>query len=97
MVAIVIGMAFSLPAGGVAAICVFLAGSCGLVGAIMGGARHASERAVSQPQAPGDDIGVVAAMVPDEALALALADDLTEAGLYDVRIVSSSGAWHAPG
>jgi hypothetical protein len=97
MVAIVVGMAVDLPAGGVVAISVFLTAAFAAVGGIVGGARLASERAGTQAQAPGEDIGVVAAMVADEESAMALADDLTDAGLYDVRIVSSDGAWHAPG
>ncbi len=96
MVAIVVGMVGGLPGGAVVAICLFLAAAGGAVGAIVGGGRHASERSSTQVRSPGDDIGVVAALIDDEATATAVADELSEAGLFDVRIVSSDGAWHSP-
>jgi len=62
-----------------------------------GGARHASERAVSQPQAPGRNIAIVAAFLHDEGAAMALAQQVSAADeQYDVRIVGPDGAWHAP-
>lgn len=70
-------------------------GVLGFVGG--GGARHASHRSVSQPQAPGRDVAIVAAFLHDEEAAVGLARALS--GMeqqYDVRIVSSDGGWHVP-
>lgn len=70
----------------------------GALGAVSGGgARHASERAVSQPHAPGRHVAIVAAFLHDEAAASTLARTITDGGeQYDVRIVGVDGAWHAP-
>lgn len=96
MVAIVIGMIIGIPAGAMVAVCVFLTLAGGAVGGIVGGGRLASERSSTQARAPGDDIGVVAALVDDEHAANTLAGDLADAGMFDVRIVSADGAWHSP-
>lgn len=62
-----------------------------------GGARHASQRSVSQPHAPGRDVAIVAAFLDDETAAVDLAHALSATERqYDVRIVSSDGGWHVP-
>lgn len=79
-------------------IAVFAAVVGGVVGAVGGGgARHASERAVSQTQAPGRDIAIVAAFLDDEDSATHLAQIVSSNDQqFDVRIVGTNGAWHAP-
>lgn len=78
-------------------IALFAAAAGGAVGAIAGGGRHASQRAVSQQQAPGRTVAVVAAFLHDEGDATTLARAITDSvGEYDVRIVGTDGAWHAP-
>lgn len=77
----------------------FFGAAVGLaLGAVSGGgARHASERAVSQPHAPGRTVAVVAAFLHDEAEASTLARAISDSDdEYDVRIVGVDGAWHAP-
>ncbi|MDP2292218.1 MAG: hypothetical protein Q8M22_13595 [Actinomycetota bacterium] len=77
----------------------FFGAAVGLaLGAVSGGgARHASERAVSQPHAPGRTVAVVAAFLHDEAAASTLARAISDSDdEYDVRIVGADGAWHAP-
>jgi hypothetical protein len=70
-------------------------GTLGFV--VGGGARHASNRAVSQPQVPGRDVAIVAAFLHDEAAAVGLAHTIADLQQqYDVRIVSADGAWHTP-
>jgi hypothetical protein len=61
-----------------------------------GHATDLFERSSTQARVPGDDIGVVAALVDDEDAANTLAGDLAGAGMFDVRIVSADGAWHSP-
>ena len=46
-----------------------------------GGARHAAERAVRQLHVPGEDIGVVAALLDDEEAAVTIADHLSDAAV----------------
>ena len=77
---------------------VFAAVVGGVLGAVSGGgARHASNRAVSQPQAPGRNIAIVAAFLDDEDSAIDLARIVSANDQqFDVRIVGSNGAWHAP-
>jgi hypothetical protein len=79
-------------------IAVFAAIVGGVLGAVSGGgARHAGERAVSQQQAPGRDIAVVAAFLEDEASATDLARIISAHDQqFDVRIVGADGAWHSP-
>lgn len=97
LLGIAAAVVFSLPWTAGFALAMFLALAGGMVVAIAGGgARHASERAVTQQQAPGEDIGVIAALVDDEPLARELAGGLAEHGLYDVRIVGPQGGWHVP-
>lgn len=67
------------------------------VGAIIGGARFAGERATSQPHAPGQRITVVAAFLDDEQAAASLARSVESAAEYEVRIVNRDGGWHSPG
>lgn len=67
-----------------------------LVGAIVGGSRFASERATSQPRAPGRSITVVAAFLDDDAAATSLAESVGPAADYEVRIVDHSGGWRSP-
>lgn len=75
----------------------FFAQAGGMVGSIWGGgARHASNTAVSQPQAPGDTVAVVAAYLHDEARATEVAREVTANEQFDVRIVSERGGWHVP-
>ncbi len=97
MVGLGVGLAFSTAAA-TAIIAVFAAVVGAVLGAVVGGgARHASERAVSQPQAPGRTIAVVAAFLVDEDSAADLARIVSANDeQFDVRIVGSNGAWHAP-
>ena len=82
---------------GVLIIAVFTVNAGAAVGFITGsGARHAGPRAAEQPQAPGADIGVVAAFAPDEPTATGLAQLLYSQDQYDVRIVGPDGRWHSP-
>lgn len=91
------GLIFSELAAAVI-VAIFAAIIGAVVGAVAGGgARHASERAVSQPQAPGRDIAIVAAFLDDEYSAVELARIISaEDQEFDVRIVGTDGAWHAP-
>jgi len=92
-----IGLILSTAAAAVI-IAVFAAVVGGVVGAVSGGgARHAGERAVSQPQAPGRNIAIVAAFLEDEDRATELARIISATDQqFDVRIVGTNGAWHAP-
>lgn len=92
-----VGLIFSTTTAAVI-IAVFAAVVGGVLGAVVGGgARHASERAVSQPQAPGRNIVIVAAFLDDEASATDLARIVSANDQqFDVRIVGTNGAWHAP-
>ena len=69
-----------------------------VVGAMLGGlGRHAGERAWSQPHAPGRTMGVVATFAEDEVRASEAVRVMERAAPHDLRLVSSSGAWRAPG
>lgn len=76
----------------------FFAQAGGMVASIWGGgARHASQTAVTQPQVPGEPVTLVAALVHDERRAEDLARQVTQRGEgTDVRIVSDRGGWYAP-
>ena len=66
------------------------------VGAIVGGARFAGERATTQPRVPGRSITVVAAFLDDDAEAASLAQSVGPAADYEVRIVDHAGGWRNP-
>lgn len=70
----------------------------GVIGFVLGGgARYGSERAISQPQAAGRDIAIVAAFLDDEHAAASLARTMAETQQqYDLRIVGHDGRWHVP-
>lgn len=69
-----------------------------VVGAMLGGlGRHAGDRAWSQPHAPGRTMGVVATFAEDERRALEAVRAMERADPHDLRLVSASGAWRAPG
>lgn len=79
-------------------VALFFAQAGGMTASIWGGgARHASQTAVSQPQAPGETVAVVAAYLRDEARATELAHEVSgRQRQFDVRIVSEAGGWHVP-
>jgi hypothetical protein len=88
---------FDLGLVGVLALLVFTTGAGAALGFITGGgSRHASNKADSQPHAPGTDIGVVAAFTDDEHIAAELAQLLYSKDQFDVRIVAEDGGWHSP-
>jgi hypothetical protein len=70
----------------------------GTVGGVAGGgARHAAERATTQPQAAGHDLAIVAAFLDDEQAATSLARAVADTEQqYDMRIVGIDGRWHVP-
>lgn len=101
----VVGAALGFAVGAIvstttaAIVIAFFGAAVGLaLGAVSGGgARQASERAVSQPHAPGRTVTIVAAFLHDEADASTLASAIADSDeQYDVRIVGIDGAWHAP-
>jgi hypothetical protein len=103
----VIGLALGFAVGALldgnsAWVTLIAAAFIGVIGATLGfvsggGARHASQRSVTQPQAPGRDVAIVAVFLQDEATAVGLAHRISDLERqYDVRIVSADGAWHAP-
>jgi hypothetical protein len=69
----------------------------GIISAIAGGgARYGGERAWEQPAAPDRTVAVVAAFVGTEEEAIEAARVMEGLAPYEVRIVSSNGAWHTP-
>jgi hypothetical protein len=80
----------------VAIVGVFSAMIGAAVGAIVGGARLAGERATSQPRAPGKAITVVAAFLDDPTSATSLATAVGPVADYEVRIVDHTGGWRSP-
>jgi hypothetical protein len=69
----------------------------GVVSAIAGGgARYAGDRAWEQPQAPDRTITVVAAFTTNEEEALGAARVMEMLDPFEVRIVSTDGAWRSP-
>ena len=76
---------------------VFAAILGGVIAAMTGGGgRFAGEHAWAQPHAPDRTVAVVAAFTTTERDAVAAARIMDEMDPYEVRIVSSNGAWHSP-
>ena len=97
VIGIVTALWLDLGAVGMLALLIFTIGAGAALGFITGGgSRHATNKAVSQPQAPGADIGVVAAFTDDEYAATELARVLYANDQFDVRIVGEDGGWHSP-
>ncbi|MBI5090747.1 MAG: hypothetical protein HZB15_18305 [Actinobacteria bacterium] len=96
IVGVVVGLITGSPMAG------FIAGGFGavlggMIAAIAGGgARLAGERGWDQPHAPDHTVAVVAAFATSEDEAMEAARVMDEVGPYEVRIVSSDGAWHSP-
>jgi hypothetical protein len=76
---------------------VFAAAMAAWVGSMFGGAgRFAGNRAWEQPNAPDEDVTLLAILAADEADAVRAAEVIERTGIYDVRIVDADGAWHNP-
>ncbi|MCU1360489.1 MAG: hypothetical protein JWN99_1778 [Ilumatobacteraceae bacterium] len=106
------GVAGAAVAGGVVGVIVGTATQSVIVGVIVGvfaailggtvaataggGSRYGGERAWEQPHAPDRTIAVVAAFTENEHEAVAVARAMEALDPYEVRIVSSDGAWHSP-
>jgi len=63
---------------------------------LSGGSRFGGERAWEQPNVPDRTVAVVAAFAATEREAIAAARVMDELDPYEVRIVTSDGAWHSP-
>jgi hypothetical protein len=76
---------------------VFAALLGGVVAAMLGGgSRLVGERPSEQLHAPDCTVAVIAAFADTEVAAVAATRVMDELDPYEVRIVTSDGAWHSP-
>lgn len=93
------GMLVSGSSHSVVVLAVFggLAGAA--VGAIVSGARLAGQRATTQPQAPGEHVVLIAALLDDEEEALRVVRSMESSGVdsdVEYRLVDEIGGWRSP-